>query len=230
MSHKTGVVCDRPDRFRCPHSASTQPSPRFLYQGTGEEENGTVTKTVHLTSNAMEGSVSLDPVRIGIPADQQWGWVSVCERKICYIHGEHEWLLLFADRWMRPSDFNIGKAETKLEAKLQKYQREPWSRNPASQADCGTTLWSHLDTPTQRGKSGDEIIYLCRWKSCWTPGTDIGDVDWMKDCFRKQAQQSGRRRSTRIEDTAARTLAKNEADDGRHQFGGISLRLFVRRW
>src|SRR5436305_5792658 len=76
------------------------------------------------------------------------------------------------NKWMGPSDFNIPRAEAALEAKLQKYDSGTWDLNRyhlASQAACNDNLWSHIDTFIQRGKLGDKVIYLVRWKLCWTP-------------------------------------------------------------
>jgi hypothetical protein len=73
-----------------------------------------------------------------------------------------------------------------------------------------STLWSHLDTLTQRGKFGDEDIYLCRWKFPWTLEIDINDKDWAQTSCRAQDQWIGRRRSVRIEKTAACRMTKFE--------------------
>ena len=97
---------------------------------------------------------------------------TVHECRFCFEHGEEEWLLENAERWMYPSDINVGRAEAKLEAMLQKYESRPSDLkpyHPASRAECIGGLWSHVEIPIQRGKIGDEVIYLIRWKLCWTP-------------------------------------------------------------
>jgi hypothetical protein len=76
--------------------------------------------------------------------------------------------------------------------------------------ECNRPLWSHLDTPTQRDRLGDEYFYLCRWKLCWTPEIDVDDKDWAQACCKAHDQSSGRRRSERVEKAAAYRAAKFE--------------------
>src|SRR5205809_619883 len=92
------------------------------------------------------------------------------ECRFCVQHDEDEWLLESVHRWMYPSDLNISRAEVALEAKLQKYQSDPWDLNiyhPSSQAECDGDIWSHVDCPIPRDKIGDKAAYLVRWKLCW---------------------------------------------------------------
>jgi hypothetical protein len=167
----------------------------------------------HATSDTTERPLVIDPDDVGIPDEGKWDLIKACESRYCFEHGQKEWLLQCTDRWMCPSDFNVFQAKTKLEIKLQKYQKEPWSLEPNlldSRAECDRTLWSHLDTPTQRGKFGDDNIYLCRWKFCWTPENDIDNKDWVQASCRAQDQSIQRRRSARLENTAAYRTAKFE--------------------
>lgn len=221
IGHKEGILCEEPEVFDdpivrnglvSPRPASAQPPPRSLHREAGEKEGSAATKTIHVTSNATKEIIILDPDDIGIPNEGKWHTTDAYKFRFCFEHGQKEWLLLYADRWMRPSDFSVYEAKTKLEVKFQKYQRKPWSIEPDlpnSQAECDGTLWSHLDTPTQRGKFGDEDIYLCRWKFCWTRETNI-DKDWAQISCRAQDQRIGRQRSAQIENTAAYRAAKFE--------------------
>jgi hypothetical protein len=219
--HGGGILCDEPEVFGdpavqnglvSPRPASAQP-PRTLHYETGEKEGSAVTKTIHVTSNTTKEIVIFDPDPVGIPSEGNWNVTNAYMFRFCFEHRQKEWLLVYADRWMRPCDFNVYDAQTKLEVKLQKYQREPWSLEPDlpnSQVECGGTLWSHLDTPTQRGIFGDEDIYLCRWKFPWTLETDIDDKDWAQNSCRAQDERIGRRRSARVEKTAACRITKFE--------------------
>lgn len=106
-----------------------------------------------------------DSKDVGISSDGEWDLKTVHECKFCFEHGEEEWLLENAKRWMYPSDFNISGAEVTLEARLQKYESatsELKLFNQASGAGCNRSLWSQVDTPIQPSKIGDKVIYLIR--------------------------------------------------------------------
>lgn len=177
-------------------------------------EGSAATETIYAIPDAAEQPNISDSNDVGIPKEARWDLVNtVYSARFCFDHGENEWLLLYADRWMRPSDFSVHEAKTKLETKLRQYQNEPWTPKlhlPTSRVECDRPLWSHLDTPTQRGKLGDEDIYLCRWKLCWTSEKDVDDKDWAQACLKTQYQRSGRRRSARVEKTAAHRVTKME--------------------
>jgi hypothetical protein len=60
-------------------------------------------------------------------------------------------------------------------------QSRRWNKkihHRASRADCDGGLWSHIDTPIQRGEFDGKAIYLIRWKLCWTRESDIDDMSW----------------------------------------------------
>ena len=159
-------------------------------------------------------AVEINPEHVGVPNDGKWDLIAAHEFRFCFQHGEDEWLLESENKWMDPSDFNIPGAEAALEAKLQKYDSSPWDLNRyrrASQAECYGNLWSHIDTPIQRGKLGDTVIYLIRWKLCWTPKSNIDDMDWVRSSFNAQNERIPRRRSARVEKTAPERAAKREA-------------------
>ena len=115
---------------------------------------------------------------------------------------------------MYPSDFNTSGAEVALEAKLQQHQSDPWVLNlyhPASRVGCNGDLWSHIDTPIQRGNIGDKAVYLARWKLCWTRQSHIDDMNWVRSSFKAQNERIKRRRSARAEETASSRVAKRGA-------------------
>lgn len=62
----------------------------------------------------------------------------------------------------------------------------------------------------QQDRFGDENIYLCRWKLCWTSETDIDDKDWAEASCRAQDESSGQQRSARIDKKDAYRAARFE--------------------
>ena len=160
------------------------------------------------------GRQQINPEDVGLPNDGKWDLIAAHESRFCFQHEEDEWLLESKNKWMDPSDFNIPGAEAALEAKLQKYDSSPRDLNRyrlASKAECYGNLWSHIDTPIQRGNLGDKVIYLIRWKLCWTPQSHIGDVNWARSSFNTQNERIQRRRSARVEKTAPERAAKRES-------------------
>lgn len=86
---------------------------------------------------------------------------------------------------MGPGHFGIYGAGEKLEAKLQGYQ-----------ADCMSTVWSHINVPLERRHIDGKEHFLIRWKPVWTPEADITDLNQARiSC---QQQKNGRRTSSRI--------------------------------
>ena len=187
--------------------ASAPPQPNPLVRGT-KEKKGDIPTGTDCTSGLTEETIVLDPDNVGVPNEGKWDIVAAYEPRFCFQHGQTEWLLRCTDRWMRPSDFNFGEVQEKLENKLHKYEREPYTLKLDSHAECNNNLWSHLDTPIGRGKFQDDIIYLCRWKLCWTPEFMIDDKNWVQDSCKARDESIGRRRSSRIEETTADRTAK----------------------
>jgi hypothetical protein len=168
--------------------------------------------TLHDANSQCVLETALQDFKVGVPQDGKWDLVNTHECRFCIQHEEDEWLLESVHRWMYPSDFNISGAEVALEAKLQQYEFDPWVLNHrASRAGCDGDLWSHVDTPIQRGEIGDEAVYLIRWKLCWTRQSHIDDMSWVRSSFKAQNERIKRRRSVRVEETASRRVAKREA-------------------
>jgi len=150
---------------------------------------------------------------VGFPKDREWSYIAAHESRFCFHHGEWEWLLQSVDRWMSPAEFNVSNAETALAAKLQKYEMRQGTEqrhHRASQADCHGGIWSHVDTPIQRGEVGGNLVYLIRWKFCWTRQSDIGDMSWVLSSFQAQNKRINRRHSARVETTAPEMTTKME--------------------
>ena len=222
ISDKEGAICNEQETFdtptvpsgpSSPRVTSTQPPSRPLHCETEESKSNTTHAVTHIISNTTAEVIILDPSDVGIPNETKWDVDGGYNSRFCFEHEQKELLLLYADRWMRPSDFDVHEAETKLEIKLRKYQEKPWSLEPdlsTSQVECDSPLLSHLDTPIQQDRFGGENIYLCRWKLCWIPETDIDDKDWAKASCRAQDERSGRRRSAQIDKKDAYKAAKFE--------------------
>jgi hypothetical protein len=150
---------------------------------------------------------------VGLPADGNWDHDAAYQQRFCSNHGETEWLLGTPHRWMRPSDFKISGAEAKLEAKLHEYEKNPWEFQAHSrvfQAECDRDLWSHVDVPMKKGNFQDGVVYLIRWKVCWTPESNIDDMDWVRASYKANNARLNCRRSLRAESTATTRAAKNQ--------------------
>ncbi|ERF69368.1 hypothetical protein EPUS_08640 [Endocarpon pusillum Z07020] len=195
------------------------PQPDLAHAGALEmagAETGSLGDAIpHETTSQLTITPNIETVvqnldYVGVPQDGKWEHVAAHESRFCFHHAEEEWLLQTVDRWMLPSDFNIIGAETTLEAKLQKYEsrRRNEKIHHAPRADCDGDFWSHVDTPIQRGESDGKVVYLIRWKFCWTRHSDIDDMSWVRSSFQEQNERINRRRSARVEDTAPKRMAK----------------------
>jgi hypothetical protein len=168
----------------------------------------------HSPTPSTTEAIVRNPDDIGVPTDGEWETKVAYDCRFCTQHGEDEWLLEGVNRWMYPSDFNTPEAEVVLEAKLLSYESKPYplqQYHHASRAECNDTLWSQIDTPIKRGKFGDKVIYLIRWKLFWTLQSDIDDMDWVRSSFNAQNKRIRRRRSDRVAKMAPGTAAKKKA-------------------
>jgi hypothetical protein len=158
-------------------------------------------------------SDTVDLTNIGAPTDGTWEIFAAHEQRFCFEHGEVEWLIEYADRWMYPTNFEVDEAEAKLDAKFEQYQRGPEVLTPyryASRAECNSSLWSQVETPTQRNTAEDTVAYRIRWKLFWTPQSSVDDLDFVQSSYKAQNERLGRRQSARVQDTAAASAAKRE--------------------
>jgi hypothetical protein len=122
---------------------------------------------------------------------------------------------------MRPTDFRVNDAAAKLDALLQRFKDQPLQFQPHSrrcQAECQRSLWSQIDAVIDRQRTGDETVYLMRWKACWTPQSKIDDDQWVaesleanknKNC-RRSMRQSGAGGVTRLDNQTIMLLADVE--------------------
>ena len=158
-------------------------------------------------------SNTIDLTDAGAPIDGTWDIVAAHEQRFCFEHWEVEWLLEYADRWMYPADFDVDEAEAKLNVKFEQYQRAPedWmSSRCASRAECNCSLWSQIDTSTQKRAAEDTVAYHIRWKLFWTPQSTVDDLDFVQSSYKTKNEGLGRRQSARVQDTAAARAAKRE--------------------
>jgi hypothetical protein len=97
------------------------------------------------------------------------------DRRFSFDHGETEYLLGTASRWMPPGDSDIPDTEAVLEAMLQKQKADPSefkSRLRRCQAECWGNLYSHIHSVIDKREDGDRVLYLVRWKT--RPGSADG--------------------------------------------------------
>jgi hypothetical protein len=76
---------------------------------------------------------------------------------------------------------------------------KPHSRR--HQAECTSRLWSHIESVIGRSTLDDQVLYLVRWKACWTPRSFIEDGDWLGASL-KVNRNPQCQRSSRLEQTA----------------------------
>ncbi|KIW18211.1 hypothetical protein PV08_02499 [Exophiala spinifera] len=137
------------------------------------------------------------PLYVGLSPDKVWDHNVAYDRRFCYNHGETEYLLGTADRWMSPRDFDIRDAEGALEAMLQKHKDNPSEFQPHSrrcQAECWGILFSHVHSVLDKRGDGDRHLFLVRWKACWTPESYIIDQDWIAASLEANKNPNCRRR------------------------------------
>jgi hypothetical protein len=131
----------------------------------GSSEPDDKPESIYASSIAtVETTLGFD--EIGLPQNGSWEWESVLEKRFCFDHREHEFLMQYKDRWMRPSDFRSPKAWYALEAKFEAYLKSPWTLDPlrlASQASCRSSYSSHVDAPIERTMVDKEYVYRIRW-------------------------------------------------------------------
>jgi hypothetical protein len=115
---------------------------------------------------------------------------------------------------MRADDFDTPFAKTKLEGMLQRYEQDPHDfemLNHRLQSECNDSLWSQIDTVIKRARYGNEDIYLIRWKSYWTPQSNIDDLDWALSSVEALDALFERRRSDRVREKAPELKFRMEA-------------------
>lgn len=146
-------------------------------------------------------SASLEDV--GVPTSQLWEHNAAYDRRFCFDHGETEYLLGTANRWMSSGDFDIPNAAALLEIGLQRHRDDPLDFEPhmrKSQAECCGSLWSHVHSVVDRYECDGASLYLVQWKACWTPESNIDDKVWVMASL-KANQNPHKRRSMRLEDS-----------------------------
>jgi hypothetical protein len=189
------------------------------------QEPSVLTATATAVNQPSPGAESATPMRTleeihadyteqaGVPVDGTWHFVDAYEYRVCYHHGQVEWLLLADDRWMSPDHFRIAGAREKLEDLLARYRQSPSNRLSLSRkhAACGSRLWSQVDTATDIRQADGKTFFKIRWKLQWIPESDIDDVEWVRRSFAVKSEELGRRRSGRHEGIPKGLTANQEA-------------------
>ena len=138
---------------------------------------------------------------VGIPRDGVWDHDAAYKSRFCYDHGQMEYLLGTADRWMAPGDFRVPEAV--LEARFHRHRKSPAKFRPHArrcQAECRGSLFSHIYSVIDRRGGGDGTLYRVQWKACWTPESNIVDKDWIASSLEIN-KNSLWRHSTRLENS-----------------------------
>lgn len=153
-------------------------------------------------STCLDNVVSVHKADVGIPKDGAWDQFAAFIPRHCVEHGK-EHLLGCYPRWMRPRDLHPSpeKIKEELAVMLQGYRKDPYDFETLSsrfRSDCQSTLWSQIDTPIAEGRCGEDVIYLIRWKLCWTPNKNVDDLDWVMSSHQVQEGRIGRRGSKRL--------------------------------
>ena len=147
---------------------------------------------------------------VGPPTDTLWDITATYNQRFCYFHGEFEYLLGTADRWMHPDDFDIANAEDRLEALLQKHKSSPFEFDPYArrcQAECWGSLISHMHAVIDKAEQGNKISYLIKWKVCYTRESDIPDRSWISASLKLNPDH---RRSERLQNSFQDSREKYE--------------------
>ncbi|KIX09297.1 uncharacterized protein Z518_00376 [Rhinocladiella mackenziei CBS 650.93] len=113
---------------------------------------------------------------VGLPPDGLWDHDAAYKRRFCFDHGEIEYLLGNADRWMFPGNFDVPNAAAALEAMVQQHGNSSSKFDPHSrrcQAECRGSLYFHVYSVLDKRESGTEALYLERWKTCLTPESHL---------------------------------------------------------
>lgn len=112
ISDKEGAICNEQEIFdkpavpngsSSPRVASTQPLSRSLHHETEESKSNTAHAATHIIPNITAEVIILAPSDVGIPNKTKWDVDGEYNSRFCFEHGQKELLLLYADRWMRPS-------------------------------------------------------------------------------------------------------------------------------
>lgn len=146
----------------------------------------------------------------GVPPDGLWDHDAAYNQRYCFDHGETEYLLGTADRWMSPGDFRIPDAQTILEILLQRHDCNPAEFDPylrRCHAECWGNLYDHVHSVINRREQDGGSWYLVKWKACWTPESNIDDRAWIAASL-KANRNPQCRRSTRTEDGFAERKKK----------------------
>ena len=198
-----------PDTVRSgsPQAPSHRPSSSHL-----EGQNATRHPDKDTEIFDREKNIMAIPEVIGLPLDGHWDHDAAYDHRYCFQHGEDEYLLGTPASWMSPTDFRLSAAGERLEVMLEHFIQSPSVFRPHSrrhQAECTSRLWSHVDSVIERTTGHGQVLYLIRWKACWTPRSCIDDIDWLAASLREN-QNPRCQRSSRLERTAEVRTRKNE--------------------
>lgn len=170
-----------------------------------EEGPGSAPRRQDDIVDAREQTPLPDPKEIELPSGEVWNIDGACGERFCYEHGEAEYLLMTPNRWM--SADSVGVPEAELDARLlQKDKVRPVKSKPAQ---CGGTLYSHVQRVIRKASHDGGNIYEIEWRNCWTRASHIGENDWLSNSLELNLDKS-LRRSTRLSNTVDERKIRNE--------------------
>ncbi|KIW28868.1 hypothetical protein, variant [Cladophialophora immunda] len=210
--HENSLIsyCDAsnlPDEVPLALSSPTHDQPpagidaRYLAMGSRKEE--VVSDPV-----SLQESLPFSLEDAGLPHDEFWEITAAYDVRYCADHEEIEYLLGTVNRWISPDDFDVSKAESLLEEKLQKFKVQKTEGTlesfdphlPRCQAGCSDTLYSHIYHVVDKHKHNGKVWYLGEWLACWTPESNIGDLSWIPESLAVNGKSQRYRCSARLKE------------------------------
>lgn len=146
------------------------------------------------------------PEDIGLPSDGIWDYYAAYEQRFCYDHGEFEYLLETANRWISSNDLGIPGAEVKLENLLQD-KVGPSIFNPYArrcQAECHASLHAQIYSIMEKREDATSTLYLAKFRAFWTPGGSKIDDQGLLAASLESNQRWHCRRSPRLAETVGK--------------------------
>ncbi|KAK5080488.1 hypothetical protein LTR05_008599 [Lithohypha guttulata] len=149
----------------------------------------------------------------GLPEDGRWHYCAAyATRFYLKLHGEREYLLGTPDRWMKSEDFK--RSEDELDGRLMQEKESTSTFSPytrAHQAECGSTLWSHIDAVIDKTDVDGKSLFKIRWKACWTLESDVDDLECVRKLLAREDEKRGVYRSKRLVKTEIERDTTNKA-------------------
>ena len=117
------------------------------------------------------------PEDTGLSPDGRWFNDAAYDWRFCLPdHGELEYFLGPADRWLSPAELEIPDAETVLDDMLHKNRNRPSQFDPhlrPHQAECRGVLYSQLYSVLQKREHSGWILFQVQGRPSWIPANQL---------------------------------------------------------